>query len=70
MQSRTSLMDRQAKKLQSVREEGRYEDMDTFVDNENETAKEVSLGESKDDGVIKITNHDMIRIFSLEGTLN
>jgi len=42
--TRTSLMDRQAKKLQSVREEGRYEDMDTFVDNENETAKEVSLG--------------------------
>jgi len=42
--TRTSLMDRQAKKLQSVREEGRYEDMDTFVDNENETAKE---GEKK-----------------------
>merc|ERR1719410_1320630 len=42
--TRTSLMDRQAKKLQSVREEGRYEDMDTFVDYENETAKEVSLG--------------------------
>ncbi len=41
-------MDRQAKKLQSVREEGRYEDMDQFIDAPDSAAeadKEVSLGQ-------------------------
>lgn len=42
--TRTSLMDRQAKKLQSVREEGRYDDIDQFVEGEERENKE---GEKK-----------------------
>jgi len=35
--TRTSLMDRQAKKLQSVREEGRYDDIDQFVEGDGDS---------------------------------
>eukprot|EP00088_Acartia_fossae_P005579 TRINITY_DN1251_c0_g1_i11.p1 TRINITY_DN1251_c0_g1~~TRINITY_DN1251_c0_g1_i11.p1 ORF type:complete len:351 (-),score=62.54 TRINITY_DN1251_c0_g1_i11:1029-2081(-) len=42
--TRTSLMDRQAKKLQAVREEGRYDDLDQFGegDEDSQGDKEVS----------------------------
>jgi len=45
--TRTSLMDRQAKKLQSVREEGRYEDMDQFIDAPDSAAEADKEGEKK-----------------------